>query len=306
MRVITSGPKYLDIDAYACAVAYAELLNLLGEPAIAYSSAVLNESITPTILSWNSEFSTSYVPKSEDTFTIVDVSEPKYLDAVVAIDRVDEVIDHHVGFGDFWSAKRQTKVTLDFIGAAATLIYEKWIQADRFLDMSETSARLLLSAILDNTLNFQAAITSNRDHAAYAALLPIANLPEDWTSIYFSECQSKIMRDIQIALKNDTKMQTFKQLGGEEIAIGQLVIWDAREIVDTRIGELSSTMHDKSSWWFINVVSISEGISYFITDNNAIKEWAEKLLKVSFVDEVAKADRLWLRKEIVKEDLDTK
>jgi inorganic pyrophosphatase/manganese-dependent inorganic pyrophosphatase len=34
MIVVTSGARYIDIDAYACCVAYAELLNFLEKPAV--------------------------------------------------------------------------------------------------------------------------------------------------------------------------------------------------------------------------------------------------------------------------------
>ena len=46
MIIVTSGARYIDIDAYASIIAYANLLNLKGKNAIAYSSSPLNESIT--------------------------------------------------------------------------------------------------------------------------------------------------------------------------------------------------------------------------------------------------------------------
>lgn len=53
MRVVTSGSAYLDIDAYACCIAYAELLNRQGIEARAVSSAPLNFSICKSVLDWN-------------------------------------------------------------------------------------------------------------------------------------------------------------------------------------------------------------------------------------------------------------
>lgn len=303
MRIITTGPKYLDIDAYACVIAYAELLNLLGEPAVAYSSATPNESITRTIRTWPVNFFHTYTPTERDSFTIVDVSDPQYLDHAVVIDRVDEVIDHHVGFEAFWNETGHTNVTIDFIGAAATLIYEKWVTAGRSNEMSKTSAGLLISAILDNTLNFQATVTDPRDHIAYEALLKIADLPDNWTEQYFSDCQASIDADVAAAIQNDTKLQTFTQLNLGEIAIGQLVVWDAKKIAATHIDTLAQAMREKSTSWFINLVSISEGKSYFIATDSNVQAWAEKVLETSFDGNVAKASRLWLRKEIVKQDL---
>ena len=53
MIVVTSGSKYLDIDAYAGCIAYAKLLNLKGIKAKAISSAKQNGSITPYLLDLN-------------------------------------------------------------------------------------------------------------------------------------------------------------------------------------------------------------------------------------------------------------
>ncbi len=49
MEIITSGSRYIDIDAYASIIAYAKLLYLQGKSAIAISRANLNESITPSL-----------------------------------------------------------------------------------------------------------------------------------------------------------------------------------------------------------------------------------------------------------------
>lgn len=50
MKIVTSGNKYLDIDAYASIIAYAYLLRLKRIPAKAVSTSKLNESITQTLI----------------------------------------------------------------------------------------------------------------------------------------------------------------------------------------------------------------------------------------------------------------
>ena len=52
MIVVTSGSAYLDIDAYAGCIAFAQLLNLQGLEAKAISSAPLNQSISQTLRDW--------------------------------------------------------------------------------------------------------------------------------------------------------------------------------------------------------------------------------------------------------------
>jgi inorganic pyrophosphatase/exopolyphosphatase len=302
MKVVTAGPSFLDIDAYACSVAYADLLRLMGEDAIAYSSATMNESITKTIRSWDVSFSTEYTPNIDDTFILVDVSDPDHLDKAVNIGRVEEVIDHHVGFEEFWRERIGEKVDIEFIGAACTQIYEKWLAAGLVGSMSETSARLLISGILDNTLNFKATVTTDRDRAAYDALLKIANLPEDWTAHYFSECQESIFNDIEYALANDTKMMKLNNIKADTIAFGQLVIWSAERATKEYRASIETSMAAKSENWFVNIVSISEGKSYLLCSNEIVQEWVEKVLDIQFTNNIAQANRLWLRKEIFKQD----
>lgn len=302
MKIVTAGSSFLDIDAYACTIAYAELLRLQGKDAIAYSSATLNESISKTIHSWDALFSTDYTPKSDDTFIVVDVSDPDYLDKIVNIDRIEEVIDHHVGFEQFWRDRIGDKTGIEFIGAACTQIYERWLVADLVNSMSETSARLLISGILDNTLNFKATVTTDRDRAAYHALLEVAHLPEDWTAQYFSECQESIFDDIEYALANDTKMMQFSNIDTDAIAFGQLVIWSGERATSEYRTIIETSMATKSANWFVNIVSISEGRSYLLCSNEIVQEWAEKVLGLHFVNNIAMSNRLWLRKEIFKQD----
>jgi inorganic pyrophosphatase/exopolyphosphatase len=302
MKVVTAGSSFLDIDAYACSIAYAELLRLKGEDAIAYSSAVPNESVTKTIRSWNVSFLTDYMPSDKDTFILVDVSDPDYLDKVVNIDRVEEVIDHHVGFENFWRERIGGKADIEFIGAACTQIYEKWLAADLVDSMSEESARLLISGILDNTLNFKATVTTSRDKTAYEDLLRVAHLPEDWTAQYFTECQESILGGIEHALSLDTKMMKFNNIRTDAIAFGQLVIWNGKQAIGEYRSSIEATMSTRSDNWFVNVVSIDEGRSYFLCSGKIVQEWAEKILDVSFTDNVSHAPRLWLRKEIFKQD----
>ena len=92
MKIVTSGSAYLDIDAYAGCIAYAELLRVLGEPAKAVSSAPLNDSICASLRAGKVGLE-AHVPGPHDEFVLVDVSHPGYLDPLVDIDRVVAVFD---------------------------------------------------------------------------------------------------------------------------------------------------------------------------------------------------------------------
>ncbi len=304
MKIITSGLSYLDIDAYACSIAYAELLILQGADAVAVSTATLNESIPAVVQSWGASLLSEYNPTEGDEFIIVDVSEPQFLDKIVDVDKVVEVIDHHVGYEDFWRQRIGDKADIEFVGAACTQIYERWVAAGQFKNMSQLSARLLVCGILDNTLNFGAVITTQRDHDAYKALLAKAELPAEWTSIYFTDCEKDITGDPAGSLKNDTKTVSFKS-HPIELKFGQLVVWDGKKLLNNSKEELESAMVELSSNWMINLISVNENKNYIISNQQDTQAWLSHLLNVEFDDSVAVTDRLWLRKEIIKQDLDS-
>jgi len=301
MIVVTAGKPYIDIDAYACCVAYAELLNLSGTPATATSTAVWNESITASLRALQAPFATNYHSAPEDRFVLVDVSYPSQLDTFVDEQNVIEVFDHHAGYETYWADRLGDASHIEFIGAAATLIYEAWARAGMIDKMSNESAQLLAAAILDNTLNFKARVTTLRDHAAYAFLARYANLDERWAARYFTDCQMTILADVPTALRNDTKFLTFSGLDGE-LGLGQLVVWDAKDLLAHQREVIASTLGALRPLWLANVVSISEGRSYFVSNNKRVQSWAQRLLDVTFTGDVATADILWLRKEIVKRD----
>ena len=302
MKIITSGSDYIDIDAYACMIAYSELLRIQGEDAIAFSTSRLNESISTTVQSWDAPVINDYSPSEDDTFILVDASNPSFLDKKVKLNKVSEVIDHHLGFERYWLEIIEDRLQIEYIGAACTLIYERWKESGLFDFMTTLSARLLVCGIIDNTLNFSAKITTLRDIEAYNELITKAELPYNWTAQYFRECQESILKDIVKAIKNDTKILAFKSLG-KTVSFGQLVVWNGKKIITEQQEQLNFIISDQKYEGLINIVSVEERISYFITDYYDIQDWLKNLLGIDFIGSVGKAVKPWLRKEIVKKDI---
>lgn len=304
MYVVTAGSSYMDIDAYAGCVAYAELLRAQDMEAEAISTAPLNESINPTIRSWNAPIKTAYTPSASDLYVMIDVSDPAYFDKIVDLARVADIMDHHVGFEQYWQERLGGNVSIEFIGAACTLVYERWKLAWLFEKMSVLSARLLVCGILDNTLNFGAKVTTSRDEEAYTALIAKADLPTDWPVQYFTACQQAIINNIVNAVQNDKKIAIFKSFV-HPVCCGQMAVWNAREVLAKQEQTLQQILASIKPHWFMNLMSVGEKKSYFFTDNHDVQAWLSKLLGVQFQGSVAVADRLWLRKEIIRQDITT-
>lgn len=301
MNIITAGSRYLDIDAYAGIIAYAELLQKQGIPAKAVSTAQPNESVSKTVRSWSAELLEEYTPSNDDTFTLIDISTPDYFDTFVDHARIDAVIDHHPGFEEYWQKKIGNRAYIESVGAACTQVYEFWMDANLANKMSETSARLLVCGILDNTLNFSANITTQRDHDAYKHLMQLANLSNDWPAQYFGEIQQAVEENPVRAVRKDTKTVQFN-LHEAPIHIGQCAAWNAAELLEKYQDELLQAFGEYDRW-FMNIISIEEKRSYILCTSIILKNWLSELLGIAFWGDIAITDRPWLRKEIIKRDI---
>lgn len=300
--VVTSGKLYLDIDGYACVVAYAELLAQQGTPALAMSTAPLNDTIPPSVRDWGGHIVSDYSPEPDDTYVVIDVSDPEAFDKKVDRSAVREVIDHHPGFEAYWREQEDVAVDIQTIGAACTQIYERWVEAGLAAHMSRTSARLLATGILDNTLNFTAKITTDRDRRAYQALRALGGLDEDWPDAYFAHCQSEILGHLERAIMNDSKILKF-HLIDDSLSVGQLVMWDGRVLLGGALTRIEDVLAATKHPWFCNLVCIGDGKSYLIAKDDDVQAWLSDILGVTFDGPVATADRLWLRKEIIAADI---
>lgn len=276
---------------------------MLGHEAAAVSTAkILDASVPDVVKSWHAPLVTVYEPNPDDTYILVDVSDPDYFEKFVNINKIDEVIDHHPGSEPYWQEKIGDGARIEFIGAACTLVFEAWQSAGALPNMSQVSARLLMCGILDNTLNFKAVVTTDRDRSAYTALSEIAQLPEDWPDQYFAACQQTVQANVADAVKFDTKVLSFTSFN-KPVSFGQVAIWDSRMLIDSHQQTMKHELKILSENWMMNVLDLQEGASYLVSDVPEVQSWLTELLGVHFNGPVAKADRLWLRKEILKQDL---
>ena len=296
MKIVTSGCKYIDIDAYGGIIAYAYLLNLKGIQAKAISTSPLNESITPTLLDLDVKLD-EYEKCDDDEFIIVDVSNKEFFDDIVDEEKIIEVIDHRTGFKEYWENILKEKAKIEFIGAAATLIVEEYEKENLLSSMPKNIALLLLAGILDNTLNLKAQVTTQRDIDACEKLMRIAGCTSNFAKEYFFECQNSIEADLEKSIENDTKVEKICDILPE--VFGQLAVWskdfiiDNKEIIYKTLGKISDT-------WAFNLIALSDGKSYIIASGEEYKIKLERLFGKSFVGDIMELDNVWLRKEIIK------
>ena len=296
MKIITAGNKYLDIDAYASGIAYAVLLNGLGIESCFVSGAKLNKSIPEFVKNFEFEANTTYVPLEDDEFILVDVSNPDFFDKIVDKNKIIEVIDHHTGFEEYWD-KHECKNQIEFIGSVATIIFEKFVQFKKTDLLSQNLCKLLICAILDNTLNLKGSITTKRDIDAFNKLMKIGKIHSSFVTEYFIACQHEIDENILTAIENDIKME-FVNIDFPEV-FGQITIYDKDKVFD-KLSSIAVLFEKFNKPWMINIICLKDGKSYIYTTNTTAQRQLENLFKIQFNSNILKLESLMLRKEILK------
>ena len=301
--IITAGSNYLDIDAYACMVAMAELLTLQGINAMAYSKAPCNYSVCEFLI--DDRQIVKNIPHNiseEDLqYIIVDVSDPDFIKEAVPLDRVVEVYDHHAGFEEYWTSRIGDNAHIEFIGAAATLIYREWKKSGLQDKMKPNTAKLLVAAILDNTLNLTSSNITPEDIDAFEGLCDIGNVDKEWCASYFSEVQESIESDLKNAMFNDIKAVRNNPVLPPKVA--QLCVWDANRIL-SRLDEIRTWFADDERF-MVNFIDIKHSCSYFLCDDELSQKKIETIFNVQFENGIAKTKSSYLRKQIIKKTLDS-
>lgn len=298
--IVTAGDARADIDVLACATAYAELLRLEGKDALAVVSSQYTVSVTPTVLSYGGDYVTTCEPRDDDEFVMVDISEVDHFAAFVKHDRIREIYDHRFfGQEKHWQEALGEHAHIERVGSCATLIWEQVVARGHTDALSTASKQLLASAMVSNTMNFHASVTTERDINAFAEVSSLAGFTdEEWVSRYFVEQEVCIVRDLPTLLPADTKIQ--KLSTGEAIAIGQLELWNAKHFVDIYVSDMEMIMKKLGiSKWFVTVPSIAQDKNYIYTSDAATQSLLEAALNIHFIDNLATTDALIMRKEMI-------
>lgn len=292
MIYVTAGDLYTDIDVFACAIAYSNLLKRKGLDSVAYLPGPLNASVTKLVKGLNPVYEISVEIKEEDRFVIVDLSNPAHIVKDVDVSKVIELYDHHIhGFQDFWEKAIGDKAKIERVGSCATLIWEEYKKFNIKID--SLNANLLIIAIVSNTLDFKSSVTNERDIVAFEELKEFIDLPENWKEEYFNEQSKFVLENPTKAIKEDTKVIL------DNITFGQIEIWNGSDFIKNNKGIAKEVLESFGHIdWMLSVPSISEGINYIYTESEKIKVLLNQTISVEFKDNIGITNKLWLRKEI--------
>ncbi|MBR3324023.1 DHH family phosphoesterase [Candidatus Saccharibacteria bacterium] len=291
--IVTSGRKYIDIDAYASIIAYRELLKKQGNNATASTLATLNQSIPPFILKLKYHLDSTEAVK-DTKYIVLDTSNPEFFDKRVTTENLTEIIDHHTGFEDYWKKYPNIKTQIEFIGSVCTIIYERIIASGHKNILDADLCKMLVAGILDNTLNLKSSITTDRDRIAYEQLMKIGELSDDYYAKYFTACESEILKDYTRAIKDDIKIE---KVGTLPEVIGQMVVLN---IDNFNIEKMESVFAEYPEW-LMNVISLEDGKSYLYFGGDNVRKRLEKMFdKQCDANDLLVLDKFLLRKQIMK------
>jgi inorganic pyrophosphatase/manganese-dependent inorganic pyrophosphatase len=298
--IITAGDLWSDIDILACALAYEQLLRLEGKDARAVLSAPLNLTVTKDIRDLGLDFEQEFhYDNNKVEFIVVDISLPQYYAKFVDLNKVVEVFDHHFydELGDL-KARLGNSCHIEKVGACATLIWEEFQKRGFSKQISPLNALLIYTAIISNTLNFKAGVTTDRDIKASEELIKIANPPHDWKQRYYEQIEESIMKDPIANMQLDTKIIDLKS---GSIAITQIELWDSSRFFESNSEILDNFLYSQDTKFaFITSPSINKGVNYLY----ALNSQSEELLKsiwpeLEFKNKITQTKKLYLRKEIL-------
>lgn len=275
-----------DLDGAACAVAYAELLQAKGWDAVAVVAGVPDAEARFVLAALGVNPLTDAPPGA---VVLVDASDTRGLPSWVDPDAVVAVIDHRLHHAAH-TLFRNASVQIEAVGAAATLVSERWRAHDR--PPSPTSAQLLQAAILSNTQGLRGSVTTRRDRDALAWLSDIAPLPADLVTGQLAARTDEVLQDLAGALVRESK--TFHH-GDVPFVVSQIEVLKGESFV-AEVVRIATELGPRA---MVNVVDVETARSTVVVPDPAFREWVRSTLSIDFRGATARLEPAVLRKQLV-------
>ena len=215
-----------------------------------------------------------------------------------------KVYDHHFGFENYWKSRLGINAKIEKVGACATLIWEEYVNNKLVNQIEPFCAELLYLAIIANTLNLKAFVTSERDRLALSQIEEIVKIPKDLKSSYYEEINRKILFDFEYSLSTDIKQIT---VNNTVCVIAQLEIWNSDDLLNTehfrndKIAKILCNFIQHKCLWFLIISDIMKGKNIIYTSCSETKTLLKQQFTFTFNGDFALTKRLWMRKEFVRD-----
>lgn len=294
-KVVVTSYTEPDLDGYSCMVAYTEFLNKTGIPAVMRVFGEPHIEATYLVGKFGFKIEDDQTASLEKV-VLVDASELRDLDKFVKPENVIEIIDHRrVNDAELFT---NAKIQIELVGSAATLITEKFYKQN--IDISITSATLLYGAIVSNTLNFRAKVTTDRDRQMAEWLNQKLEFTQEFIDDMFRAKSD--MSGGKLAERIEADFAWFK-FGTQKVGGAQLEMMDVGSLVGSRKSEILQILEnlkikDGLDKIYISLIDLGEGFNAFITEDQEMQQVLSEVLNIQFTDNLAFRPDLIMRKEI--------
>lgn len=295
MKLVTSYPAP-DLDGTACLVAYAELLEKNGEEVIGAVFGEPDEEAKFLLEEFDVEITdaSEYLEGAE--VIVVDASFPDGISDQIDLEDVTEVIDHRKNHEA--DSFPNAEIDVQLVGAAATLIAERFRQAGK--GISEESANLLYAAIKDNTVNFQANVTTKRDKEAAKWLEENAEIDKKLCQEIF-KIKSEQKPDPTQIIPDDYYTTVHH---GKKIGVSQIESLYTEKFVRENVEDIKEVLKDLKQkqdldYAFLTCIDIESGQNFFVAADDQTSKLLSQALDLQFHNNLAQKEDMMLRKEVM-------
>ncbi|MBQ9181556.1 MAG: DHH family phosphoesterase [Bacilli bacterium] len=296
-RVVTS---YInpDLDGIACMYAYSEFLNKTGIKSSYCIIGNAKEEVNIVCDIFNIKLNSKKTIDEEDEIVIVDnhdLNNFKNHDT----NKIVEIIDHHTVYNGV-TFPSHIKVQIDIIGAAATIVTERFIKEN--IDISKEAAILLYYGIISNSINLKSSVTDTRDINACKWL------ESKYSEITKSKIKEIFIKKSQIEDSNLRKVMEIEHtinLLGKNINIGVLEIANVEEFIKSRTKQIDSILNEVKNNYntdiiFINCIDILNGYNIILCNDKNTEKFLNEFFKFNVQNGIYKTDKIILRKELIR------
>jgi inorganic pyrophosphatase/exopolyphosphatase len=296
MDILVTSYSNPDLDGTASAIGYAEFLRKNNKDAIVAIFGKPHREAQFALRTFNIPTPLSAEKLIPDVNKIVIVDASSMTGLVTSIDpcKVIEIIDHRKSHDAYEFSN--AKIQIEQVGSAATLVAERFYNSKT--EISEASAALLFSAIVSNTINFKAKVTTERDHKMADWLKTKFFIPNNYVYEMFAD-KSKF----NIPLK-DVIIEDFAPIKlSVNFGIAQLEIINVEDFIKKNLAELKSILlslkkERKTDVLFLTCIDIEKGFNMLVVVDDRTKNMLEKVLKVKFSGDIARCEGIMMRKEM--------
>lgn len=298
-NILITTCKNPDMDGYACVVVYSTIINKLvisNQPA--FFGKLLPE--PKHILKRYKIKPIKSIIKTNnfDAVILLDCSVDFAVDKSINRKKIIQIIDHHKNpeLKYFPNVKFQ----YEKIGSLTTYFVE--LAQKKHLVINKKTAILLYAAIISNTLNLKAYVTTDRDKKVINYLEKIVKISKNKFahSMFLAKSDLSGSKLLNI-LKDDIAVQKYSN---KILTVMQLEIIGIEKVIQTRSKEINKILEKfkkkyNSNITFVNIIGLKEEYNIIYALEPKTQKILSKILNIKFKNNIARTKRLWMRKEIM-------